>query len=530
MPSALILGSGPAAAGAALALGNRQDLEITVIDLGLQLEPDRQVMVDTLSSEAPEAWDERMVGAVAGQPVRSKSGGLPQKRSYGSDFPFRDIGQLDGVVPAGGANGSVISAAYGGFSSVWGAQVMPFAASVFDTWPVSLGEMEPHYRAILGEIHYAAEDDDLARHFPLLGAAQPLPPVTPRTDRVLQAYARHRAAINRLGITIGKARLAFAADACVRCGLCLTGCPYSLIYSAAQTFDKLRKTNRVAYHPGLLALSVGEEGDRASVTAREITTGQIRRFEADRIYVACGGIGTTRLVASSLGLFDADLEMRESRQFALPFLSRRGVPDPRGEAQFTLNQFNLTVALDDTAYDLSQLHFYPYNPAFIQAMPAILQARLAEPARRALLRRLTFALGYLPSWRSPTLSVQVRRPVSDQTLPELHLSRAATPRNSMLRTVVARLLRSARLLDLYPVLPMLRQAAAGKSYHYGGSFPHAPAGSQRFASDPLGRVAPWQRIHLVDASVFPNVPATTFTLTVMANSHRIASETLTLPQ
>ena len=29
---------------------------------------------------------------------------------------------------------------------------------------------------------------------------------------------------------------------------------------------------------------------------------------------------------------------------------------------------------------------------------------------------------------------------------------------------------------------------------------------------------------------FPNVPATTFTLTIMANAHRIASETLELPQ
>ena len=36
-------------------------------------------------------------------------------------------------------------------------------------------------------------------------------------------------------------------------------------------------------------------------------------------------------------------------------------------------------------------------------------------------------------------------------------------------------------------------------------------------------------IHLVDASVFPTVPATTFTLTIMANAHRIASESLGIP-
>ncbi len=96
----------------------------------------------------------------------------------------------------------------------------------------------------------------------------------------------------------------------------------------------------------------------------------------------------------------------------------------------------------------------------------------------------------------------------------------------MLRAVLKRLVQSAPLLDLYPLLPMLRLAAGGKSYHWGGSFPHTGDRSAALGSDRLGRVGPWRRIHIVDASVFPNVPAMTFTLTIMANAHRIASETL----
>jgi choline dehydrogenase-like flavoprotein len=69
-------------------------------------------------------------------------------------------------------------------------------------------------------------------------------------------------------------------------------------------------------------------------------------------------------------------------------------------------------------------------------------------------------------------------------------------------------------------------SARGKSYHWGGTFPHAERPTGRFSSDTFGRVAPWTRVHLVDASVFPTVPATTFTLTVMANAHRIADSAL----
>ena len=98
----------------------------------------------------------------------------------------------------------------------------------------------------------------------------------------------------------------------------------------------------------------------------------------------------------------------------------------------------------------------------------------------------------------------------------------------MLRTVVTKLARSANLLDLYPVLPMLRLAGGGKSYHWGGSFPHTSDRATLLGSDRFGRIGSWQRVHVVDASVFPSVPAMTFTLTIMANAHRIASETLEL--
>jgi choline dehydrogenase-like flavoprotein len=530
MSRVLILGSGPAAAGAALALSNEPDVEITVIDVGVRLEQARRAAVDDMATAEPADWDAASIRLIAEQPMDPQAGPIPQKRSYGSDFPFRDLGQLDGISADQGANTSVVSAAYGGFSNVWGAQLMPFAASVFERWPVSMNDMERHYRAVLSEVPFAAEEDDLAKLFPLIGAPVPLPAPSTRTRRVLDSYARHRSRLNRLGVAVGRARLAFAATACVRCGLCMTGCPYSLIYSASQTFDRLRQSGRVTYHAGLLAVHLEEEGHQARVTARELATGRMHRFEADRVFVACGGMGSTRLVAGSLQLFDRELHMAESRQFALPFISGRSVPDPRHEPQFTLNQFNLTVAFDEIGYDLSQLHFYTYNPLFSDAMPAPLRARPAEPARRELLRRLSFALGYLPSWMSPPLSVRIGRPQADAAMPELHVARleGGTWQNPHMRRIVGRLLRSSPMLDLYPVLPMLRMAAAGKSYHYGGSFGHGTDGGGRLGSDRLGRVGGWQRIHLVDASVFPSVPATTFTLTVMANAHRIATEAVEL--
>jgi ferredoxin len=525
MTTALIIGSGAAAAGAAIALSRRMDVQVTVVDIGLQLESERKQLVSALATSGPDGWDTMTAALISQQPTASASG-IPEKRVFGSDYPFRNMGQLGGLTTEGGAASSLISAAYGGFSNVWGSQVMPFTNAAFASWPVSSAAIRPHYEAILGEIPFAGEEDDLARDFPLLRPPTPLPEMSPRSIQVLRAYERNRAKLNARGITVGKARLAFEASKCVRCSMCMTGCPYGLIYSAAQTFDYLRQTGQVTMRSGFLALKVIEEPGGAAVLAKEIATGRLERFEADRIYIACGAVGTTRLVANSLALYGSELPMLESRQFVLPLLSLRGTEDPRGQRDFTLNQFNMTVAPYGGSVDLSTLHFYTFNSAFITSLPSVLRARPAERLQVQLLRRLSVAFGYLPSWASPRLRVNIGPQYAHDGLPDFQISAEEPPAEQarMLRAILVRMVRSAPLLELYPVLPMMRLSAPGKSYHWGGSFPHATDSRTTFSSDQLGRVGPWQRIHLVDASVFPTVPAMTYGLTVMANAHRIATE------
>jgi ferredoxin len=530
MTTALIIGSGAAAAGAALALSHRENLEIAVIDIGLQLEDDREQLIEALASSAPEEWDEKTIELTSKQPAASRNSGIPEKRVFGSDYPFRNAGQLDGLTTANGSTASLISSAYGGFSNVWGSQVMPFTSAAFEGWPVNSATMRRHYEAILRHIPFAGEEDDLAARFPLMRPPAPLPVMSPRSLGVLGAYEKHRRQLNRRGITIGKARLALDAEKCIRCGMCMTGCPYGLIYSAAQTFDILRRSNRVTFNGGFLAVRIMEQANRVTVVTKEIATGRIRLFEADRVFVACGAMGTTRLVASSLGLFDVDLPMLESRQFVLPLLSLRATEDPRNKRDFTLNQFNVIVAPDGDPVDLSTLHFYTFNPAFINGLPRVLRTRSAERLQAQLLRRLTVAFGYLPSWNSPRLRIHIGSRREQPDLPDFHISGEAPPpgQQQMLRAVLLRLIQSARILDLYPVMPMLRLSAAGKSYHWGGSFPHMTDPPTIFSSDRRGCVGSWKRVHLVDAAVFPAVPAMTYGLTVMANAHRIASESLEL--
>jgi choline dehydrogenase-like flavoprotein len=536
MPSSIIIGSGPAAAAAVLALSERPEEKITVFDPGTVLDAETQEVISRLSQLRVDEWDEGDVRRVSVQPKRVRSDSLPEKRSYGSDFPFVNKGQLDGVHSEGRVNPAVISSAYGGFSNVWGAQIMPFSAATFKRWPFGFSDMEEHYRTVLDHIPFAGESDDLEEWFPLIGSPDALPPLAPRTQMVLANYDRHRDRVRSGGITIGRARLAFSAPECQPCGLCMTGCPRSLIFSASHSFDRFRRSGRIDYHSGLLAVRVDQEAGTAVVKARNLSSGRIQRFTADRVFVGCGAIGTTRLILGSLGS-DQPVHLSESAQFVLPMMSVKPTPDPRTRREFTLNQFNMVIARDDEGFDVSQIHFYPFNQAYYDAVPGFLQHRAAAPVTARLLSRLTVGLGYLPSWASPKVRVTAQVSGAPDDLPQITLTSEgfseAKPRGKdvppMLPDVLKRIWRAAPYLDLWPVRPQMLWSGGGKSYHFGGSFPHANAPDPGGVStDRLGRLARWDRIHLIDGSVFPNVPSTTFTLTVMANSHRIAREAMGL--
>ena len=166
---------------------------------------------------------------------------------------------------------------------------------------------------------------------------------------------------------------------------------------------------------------------------------------------------------------------------------------------------------------------------FLSSLPVVLQHPNAGPLTTALLRRLSVGLGYLPSWAAPKMTVTAHAR-SGGGLPDLVIDREPTSGwPLMLRSLASALLRAAPTLDLWPILSKTTVSPAAKSYHFGGSFPHGRSGDG-LSTDRLGRVSQWNHIHLVDASVFPNVPATTFTLTIMANAHRIAAESMCLPE
>ena len=116
-----VVGSGPAGVMCAAALIGR-GLDVTLVDCGFDLEDERRRDVERLSQLPTEDWPEDSIRRIR-DATAARTGGVPLKLAYGSDYPYRDVEQLTPFVNQGTATRPTL--ARGGFSSVWGAAVLP---------------------------------------------------------------------------------------------------------------------------------------------------------------------------------------------------------------------------------------------------------------------------------------------------------------------------------------------------------------------------------------------------------------------
>jgi choline dehydrogenase-like flavoprotein len=524
----VVIGSGPAGVAATHALVARGE-RVTVLDAGVELEAERRALVDGMAAGTPADWSADEVAEISRQ-MPASLGGVPLKFTYGSDFPYQHVEQFSPFENMGSATRPTL--ARGGFSTVWGSAALPYLERDLAEWPEGARSLAPHYRAVAGWMPISGLADGLDPALPLYTEnAAPL-----RQSRQTQALLSDiDAAKDRLGaagFSAGQSRLAVRAEAnesgpgCAYCGLCLNGCPYRLIYDASATLDELLRNAEVDYRPGIVVDRLEEHGDRVTIHGATRDGEEPVRIEADRVYVACGTVGTTRLMLASLDAIGRAVEMKDSQYFLLPWLRLRGVARPREEGLHTLAQ--AFIELDDPKIDPHNVHLqvYGFNDVFVSLFDKLL-GPLSGPMRPlvdAVLSRMLLIQGYLHSDSSPSIRVSLQEPVGGKRgvleLREVG-NRETRP---ALRRVAARLLRHSLDFKALPLWPLLQIAPAGRGFHSGGTFPMTESPGP-FQTDVLGRPHGFARVHLADSSTFPTIPSTTITFTVMANAHRIASAT-----
>ena len=522
----IVIGSGPAAIAATHALVE-QGHQVTILDVGTRLETETQEIVKRMSGQEPDTWDQNDLATIVGE-RNATAETVHSKLSFGSSFSF-DPRSAAVDVRFGKAAGFNHSLAQGGLSNVWGSSLLAHRQADIADWPVRIEDLAPHYRAVMGFVPGTGVSDELEGLLPTYSTqANPLEP-SRQGHALLEDLKAKKTALREAGIWFGRSRLAIRATGdeshreCAKCALCLSGCPYGLIYSSAQTLEEFIRNGSVRYLQDHLVEKFEQIGEEVIVTGRDLANNQPFSHRAARVFIGAGVLPTAKIVLNSLQLFDRPVQLLDSQYFIYPLLRFGMTDDVETERMHTASQVFLEIDDPGVSEHLVHLQIYGYSPFLHHELK---RTFLGWPMRfssfrRHFLGRLLIAQGFLHSKESGSVGLTLKRAADGKAFLDARIQKSRRAFATSLR-VGWKLLKQSLKIRAVPLLPGLQFPNPGSGYHSGGTFPMR-ARPQALETDPLGRLPGIARVHLVDASVLTSIPGTSITFSIMANAHRIAT-------
>lgn len=514
-----IVGSGPVGISCAYAL-LKKGISVTMLDVGTTLESNKKKIVHILKDENKENWDKKLLQEVKKKMSVSASG-LPKKLLFGSDFAYRGVAEnLKIYTSQVDWSGSF---SRGGLSNVWGAAILPYRQNDINDWPISLADLEPFYKHIFQFMNLSARKDSLEEIFPLYTNKQQNLCHSRQASILLRHLENEKTYLNEQRIFFGSSRLAVCADVnknlsgCCYCGLCLYGCPYNLIFNADNVLSMLLKQNGFIYINEVIVEKVEENGNIVKIYGKKNDKNIC--FEADRVFLACGAIPTSKILLQSLHEYDHEIKMKYSQYFLLPLISYDSAKLVEKEELHTLSQVFLEILDPIISSNTIHLQLYTYNDLYSNAIKqrAGIFYPFIKKISKNIISRLFIVQGYIHSLQSPEIGISL------DASGKLNLE---AKHNKETKKVVTKILRklakNSKKLRFYPLTPFLKIGQVGSGYHYGGTFPMSKE-PNKLQTDIFGRPFGLKRVHAIDASIFPSIPSTTITFTAMANAYRIAS-------
>ncbi len=419
------------------------------------------------------------------------------------------------------------SLAIGGFSAIWGAGLGLYDAEDLAGFPLGPPDLAASYRRIARRMGVSGfVPDDLATDLDAEIGGQPPLPLAENARRVLARYEGRRAALERLGLRIGRPRIAVLSQPfagrgkCELCDACLWGCRHGAIWSASYDLATLAAHPNLEHRPGVVVERIESSGAGWHVVAGGGVT-----LRAPRVVLAAGTLVSTRLALQLEGRYDEPIPLLCSPTAAFALCLPERIGRAISTREFSMSQLSFTAREGgDRAY--GNLFAASGVPAalLIEHMP------LTRPGAVRLLRLLQPALllgnCFLPG-RHDHHEARLER--DSRGRDRLVVQGSVDPASDLrLRALGVRIGRAFRRLGAFMLPRSFTRAAPGSDLRYAGTLPMRQS-PRRGEVDLGGQLAGHAGLHVVDLSIFPVMGAKHPTLTLMANADRIGRLIAGLP-
>ena len=302
----IIVGSGPAGVSSAFPL-LEGGLSVLMVDGGNQptIQPPD---LDFLSWRSTDHDQSRLMLGKKFYSLKPGIGGSPKMRVPGLEFVFKDYLDFNRITNEGYA--TVGSLAAGGLSNAWGSGVACLSDDELKEFPFPSFEIKKSYAQIANRIGISGlSNDDLQSYHGVDKWAQKPIELDSIHKHLFSSYQERLAGNSDAQFHLGRTRLATLSEdlggrkACSLSGNCLWGCSNKSIYSASDEIAALKSYKNFKYLSGFRVQSVSSHHDSSFIEGAHLSTKSHERFEAKKIFLAAGTIGSTALALKALNFF-----------------------------------------------------------------------------------------------------------------------------------------------------------------------------------------------------------------------------------
>jgi choline dehydrogenase-like flavoprotein len=425
------------------------------------------------------------------------------------------------------------SFAKGGLANGWGANALAFDDNDLAEWPVSFADMDAAYKTVYDRIPVAGPiDDELTPHLRGVHTSQPAVRLTGSDRRLLDTYQRRKSKLNKLGVTVGCARLAVVtdpsrADACDYSERCLWGCAKGSIYNPRQSTLKDCETHRgFRYVAGRLVLTLRSKGNSIDgIRYLDVATRQIREEACEAVFLAAGALQTGAIFLRTLKAAHAEAAPRsegllDTTVVKIPFVALRSIGHPADARSFQFNRLIAGIVNDESTPWPRYLHAELLHLTSLIYHPLIERLPFDTRTSARLFFALKPALGVATLFFPDRITSGNQQRVVDHggitERVELHY-RESEDKERLIRQSVAKMRAALYRLGCLP--RGIVRSPPGGGIHYAGT---VPMGEGAKRCDATGRSNLFGNLYIADGAAFPSLPSKSITMSLAAHATRVA--------
>ena len=512
----IIVGSGAAGVSSAFILDGK---ETCLVDVGE--EPSANFSFSSLS----DALKSGQVSKILGKKweflsnLRNPLSTHPKLRAEdlrhiasGNDFKVYGSGQ-DHLVQGRG------SFAAGGMGNVWGAQLLRYTEDDFSEiggWPISYSELAPFYSELESHIGISGEIDDMASFLgPSQGLLPPVPMV-PSAYYLLTKYLNKRNKNGVSGLKLGRPRLAVLTQP-------YRGRPsYEFgeteffspnkggVYSPRCTLKELLLRDQITYLGGHKLISFHENSECVLIEVEDIKHGLRKTLKSRHLLLGLGTIQTTRQILLNYRAYEHSLPFIDHPPTLLPIFLPALFGSSLPEKSFPIQLIGTMKG------QLAKAMISFYYPAGMLWSDMLFDIPLPIDSAGLILRGVIGGMLVAQIWEASKMSQKNHLSVNSNGMVRIEYSDRSKYSNLGL------FMKYLRKIGGFSLEMLASTPPPTWGFHHAATLPMSKKPGP-FETHLDGRLWNSRRIRVIDGSVFPSLPAKNPSLTIMANSSRIAN-------